>query len=207
MSSNYSFYCYSHSPRGWGSEPAGACQPARGLDQEGCCLCQLNARTSGSLPIPGVPESWDSRSWEARDPSQWLTISQNSYLTSALTPILAAPPKPHFRVNLCPPAEDILLLIPQPPKHGRHRVSSSQPPDHLTFTHSFTLTAPPWPGLHPLLPRCLPLPPPQSPSLQSWPSGGVFLKHKSDPVLPLLRTIQAPQPSSRRLGVLFAASP
>lgn len=113
----------------------------RGLDPRGCSpLCQLNARTSGSPPSPGAPESLDPRSWGVRNPSQWLTVSQNSYVTSTSPPTFAAPPEPHFgddptfhaipqlETGPCPGR----LLVPQTPKPGGHCVLSSQPPEHLS---------------------------------------------------------------------------
>ena len=76
-------------------------------------------------------------------------------------------------------------LIPQAPKPGSHPVLSSQPPEHLSnlFSH-FQAENPslPWSGLHPLLPRFLPQPPPSSPSVR--------------PLLPLQRGLPEAQTQS-----------
>lgn len=61
-------------------------------------------------------------------------------------------------------------------------------------------------GLHPVQPRFLPQPPPCSPSLQSCPSAGVWLKHKPDPDLPFLRTIHGcPESTAESSGSSLAS--
>lgn len=113
----------------------------RGLDPKGRSpLCQLHARIYGSPPSPRAPESLDPRSWGVRSASQWLAVSQNSYIASKSTPTFAAPPEPHFgdyptfhaipqlETGPCPGH----LLAPPPPKPGGHCVLSSQPPEHLS---------------------------------------------------------------------------
>lgn len=177
---------------------AAVCQTGRGLDLKGHSPpFQLRARTSGDLPSFRGPKGSNPRSWGRghEAPPNGLRFPE-FFSRLSTTPILAAPLHPHFRdspaipqLETGPPPRH---LIPQAPKSGSHPVPSNQPPTHLSnivfhfHPHSPSL---PWSGLHPLLPQ----PPPASPSLQSCPSRGVFLKRTPGLSFPHSEPPTAPQ--------------
>lgn len=116
----------------------------------------------------------------------------------------------------CPPARGCALswtplLTPQPPK-------PDQPPEHLSNPSTIP-TAPPCPGLASILPGPGSCPSllPGLPASGPAPSARVLLKHKPDPVPPLLTTIHgspeataessAPSPASSTPAPLTSLVP